>query len=53
MAFQEVKKEATQVLSDLNWEEEADAAIKREAKFYYSWGNNLTTEQLQQVSSLI
>ena len=49
LAFQVHKKETTAQLGDMSWEDEADEAVRREAQFYYSWGNNLTNDQLEEV----
>jgi DNA polymerase/3'-5' exonuclease PolX len=51
LEFQQVKKQTTQNISQIDWTNESDEA-KREAQFYYSWGSDLTTEQLEQVQSI-
>ena len=48
MVFQELKKATTQNISQFDLDQETDE-IKRLAKFYKSLGNNLTTEQLNEV----
>ena len=48
LVFQELKKATTQKISQFDLDQETDE-IKRMAKFYKSLGNNLTTEQLNEV----
>ena len=51
LAFQELKKAATQNISQIDWSDTSPLA-QREAKFYSSLGSNLTTEQLSQMNQL-
>ena len=45
-----MKKEATKIISSLNWREIEDKELRRLIKFYYSQGNNMKAEDLKKVS---
>ena len=51
LKFQQVKKETTQNLTLFDWSNQ-EPDLQRQKKFYFSWGNNLTTEQLTEMNKL-
>ena len=53
LQFQKMKKEASGNLTSFDWDGYSNKDLARQAKFYFSWGSNITDEMLMEVGSHI
>ena len=52
LEFQKLKKEASGNLTQFEWDSYSEPDLARQAKFYFSWGSNISEAQLAEMNHL-